>query len=266
MAAESSRSRRERAEQMRKEKERQDKRRRTLITAAVVAAVLIVIAGAGFAVKSVMDDSAGDEVRTPKGLTKDGGVLVTAEDLGGTAQPDPVKLTIFEDLQCPVCKAFEETSGGWIDEQVAAGAIEVEYRPVAFLNEFSGAALAASMCVFEEAGAKGWVDYTRTVYQNQPDETSTDVDEDQLVEWADQVGAGAATDCIKGRPFREWAGNPPGSTSEVTDEAFASKDSEGQQVSGTPTVWVDGTAVTGSGGNIPTPADLEAAVTAAKAG
>ena len=181
MASESSRGRRERAEQMRKEKERQDKRRRTLITAAVVAAVLVVIAGAGFAVKSVMDDSAGDEVRTPKGLTKDGGVMVTAEDLGGTAQPDPVKVTIFEDLQCPVCKAFEETSGGWVDEQVAAGAIEVEYRPVAFLNEFSAAALAASMCVFEDAGAKGWVDYTRTVYQNQPDESSTDVDEDHPV-------------------------------------------------------------------------------------
>ncbi|MGH1565122.1 DsbA family protein [Mumia sp. DW29H23] len=266
MATDDKRNRRERAEAMRKERERQDKRRRNIITAAVVAVVLVVIAGAGFAVKSAVDDSAGDPARTPKGLTEDNGILLSATDVGGTAAPDPVKVTIFEDLQCPVCKAFEQTSGDWLDQQVAAGAIEIEYRPVAFLTEFSAESLAASMCVYEEAGAKGWRDYARTVFENQPSESGPGVDNAQLVDWAKEVGVDAAADCIEGRPFRDWAGDPPGDYSKVTEEAFASKDSEGTQVSGTPTVWVDGTAVTGSGGNIPTPQDLATAVAAAKAG
>ncbi|MGH1565123.1 DsbA family protein [Mumia sp. DW29H23] len=260
------RARRERAEQMRKERERQEKRRRNVITAAVVAVVLVVIAGAGFAVKAAVDNSADDPARTPEGLTEDGGIALTATDVGGTAAADPVKVTLFEDFACPHCKAFEEEAGSWIDEQVAAGAIDVEFRPVAFLTDFSGDAMGSALCVFEDAGAKAYRDYSELVFANQPTEGGN-LDEKDFVDMAEQAGATGAADCIKGRPFRDFADL----NGEATKAAFDQEDSEGNKLSGTPTVWVNGTTLNGpedADGNptVPGLADLQKAVEAAKAG
>ena len=256
------RSRRERAEQMRKERERQDKRRRNLITAAIVVVVIAVIAGAGFAVKAAVDNSADAPTRTPDGITDTGGVNLTATDLGGTAAEDPVKVTIFEDFACPHCKSFEETTGQVLDQQVASGAIDVEYRPVAFLNEFSDDAMAAAMCVFEEDGAKTFRDYAKLLFANQPQGGS--LSEKEFRDLAEEAGASeAATKCITGRPFREW-------TEEQTEKAFEQPDSDGKKLSGTPTVWVDGKAVNGpedAEGNpsVPGTEDIMAAIEEAKA-
>lgn len=265
MAADDKNSRRERAEQMRKTREREEKRRRNLITAAVVAVVLVVIAVAGFAVTKVARDNAPAEARTPSGLTKDSGVLLTAKDFGGTAKPDAVRLTIFEDLQCPVCKAFEAQSGAWLNDQVKQGNIEIEYRPIAFISEFSSKALAASMCVFESDGAAKWREYAQTVFTNQPAEGSAGVADAQFTQWAGTVGATDADSCIKKEPFREWAGNAPDDLSPVTENAFSSKDSSGTKFLGTPTVWVEGRAVDKLGSG-PTPEQLATAIDRARRG
>ncbi|QMW65250.1 thioredoxin domain-containing protein [Mumia sp. ZJ1417] len=257
------RARRERAEQMRKDRERQAKRRRNLITVAIVAVVLVVIAGAGFAVKAAVDNSADSPTRTPDGITDTGGVNLTATDLGGTAAEDPVKVTIFEDFACPHCKSFEETTGQVLDQQVAAGAIDVEYRPVAFLNEFSNDAMAAAMCVFEEDGAKVFRDYAKLLFANQPQGGS--LSDKEFRDLAEEAGASkAATDCITGRPFRDW-------TEEQTEKAFDQPDSEGNKLSGTPTVWVNGTTVNGPEGpdgtpGVPGTEEVLAAIEEAKAG
>lgn len=257
------RARRERAEQMRKERERQEKRRRNLITVAIVAVVLVVIAGAGFAVKAAVDNSADAPTRTPSGLTDEGGVNLTATDLGGTAAEDPVKVTVFEDFACPHCKTFEETTGPVLDQQVANGAIDVEYRPVAFLSDFSNDAMGAAMCVFEEDGAKTFRDYAKLLFANQPQGSS--LSEKEFRDLAEEAGASeAAIDCITGRPFRDW-------TDEQTEKAFDQPDSEGKKLSGTPTVWVDGKTVNGpddAEGNpsVPGTEDILKAIEAANAG
>lgn len=256
------RARRERAEQMRTERERKDKRRRTLITAAIVAVVLVVIGGAGFAVKSAVDNSADEPTRAPGGLTDDGGVVLTATDLGGSAASDPVKVTVFEDFACPHCKTFEDETGDWIDEQVAAGAIDVEFRPVAFLSDFSHDTMGAAMCVFEEGGSKAYRDFAKLAFASQPTEGSG-LDEKDYVDMAEQAGAPGAATCIKGRPFRDW-------TDPATKASFDQPDSEGEKLSGTPTVWVDGATVNGPEGSdgkptVPGLADIQKAVAAAKA-
>ncbi|KAA1418121.1 thioredoxin domain-containing protein [Mumia zhuanghuii] len=259
------RERRERAAELRKERERQEKRRRNIITAAVVAAVLVVIAVAGVAVKSAVDNAAGDPVRTPKGLTEDNGVVLSATDLGGTANPEAVKVTIFEDFACPHCKSFETEAGAWIDEQVKAGTIEAEFRPIAFLTQFSSDALGASMCVFEESGSAAYRDFAEQVFANQPSEGG-DVATSAFVEMAENAGAEGAKECVEGRPFRDWAEvqGPP------TEAAFENPDADGNKLSGTPTIWVDGVTVNGPevDGQPTTPglADIQAAVEAAQAG
>jgi protein-disulfide isomerase len=258
------RARKERAEQMRKEREAKEKRRRGAITAAVVVVVLLVIAGAGYAVKAAMDNSADDPTRSPKGLTADNGVSLTATDLGGTAKPDAVKVTMFEDFACPHCKSFEEEAGSWIDEQVKAGAIDVEFRPVSFISgDFSPQAMGSAMCVFEEGGSKAYRDYAEQLFANQPTE-GDNIDEADFVDMAKDVGAPGAADCIKGKPFRDWV-------DESTKKIFDQPDSEGKKLSGTPTVWVDGVTLEGPDGpdGKPTPpglTDLQNAVQDAQAG
>ncbi|KHL19538.1 UNVERIFIED_CONTAM: hypothetical protein LK11_01195 [Mumia flava] len=234
------RARQARAEQMRKERERQEKRRRNIITAVIVVAVVAVIAGAGFAVKTAIDNNADVATRAPEGLTDGNGVLYTAEDAGGTAGGDPVQVTLFEDFACPHCKSFEASTGVWLDEQVAAGTIEVEFRPVSFLTEYSSDALAASMCVFEEGGAEAYRTFATLAYENQPAEGGN-LDASDFVQFAEESGTPEAADCIRGRPFRDWA-SPEG---EATKQAFEDEDSEGNTLSGTPTVWVEGTTVNG---------------------
>ncbi|KHL15605.1 UNVERIFIED_CONTAM: hypothetical protein LK11_20695, partial [Mumia flava] len=231
------RARQARAEQMRKERERQEKRRRNIITAVIVVAVVAVIAGAGFAVKTAIDNNADVATRAPEGLTDGNGVLYTAEDAGGsggssdaggTAGGDPVQVTLFEDFACPHCKSFEASTGVWLDEQVAAGTIEVEFRPVSFLpGDFSPDAMAASMCVFEEAGARAYREFSALAYEGQPVESDT-VDTTTYVDWADEAGAPGTADCIRGRPFRDWV-------TEATEQVFAQPDREGTKLSGTPT-------------------------------
>ncbi|KHL15606.1 UNVERIFIED_CONTAM: hypothetical protein LK11_20700 [Mumia flava] len=116
--------------------------------------------------------------------------------------------------------------------------------------------MAASMCVFEEAGARAYREFSALAYEGQPVESDT-VDTTTYVDWADEAGAPGTADCIRGRPFRDWV-------TEATEQVFAQPDREGTKLSGTPTVWVDGTTLQGVAGAYPTTEELAAAVAGAQ--
>src|ERR1700691_4972214 len=59
--------------------------------------------------------------------TPDGGVLVGSE---GARR----RLVVFEDLQCPYCREFEEVSGDLLRREVSAGSVAIEYRIRSFLG------------------------------------------------------------------------------------------------------------------------------------
>jgi len=250
-----------RAEQMRKDRERADKRQRNIVTLGIVIAVVALIALGAYAVNSASNDrERSDTVVPPKGATKDFGVVYTPKDAGGKAAKDPVRVVIYEDMQCPICQRFEATNGSYLAQAVKAGQIELEYRFVAFLddlgaspNEYSRRASNAVLCARETSGPKAFKTLHDLLYANQPEEKTLGPTDNLLVDSA--VSAGAKKDavgpCILKGKFIPWIEKSTASMQKA-------------KVTGTPTVRVDGKTIQGAGGAVPSYLDIQKAVIAAK--
>src|SRR3954451_5913666 len=175
---------------MRLEREKGDRRQRNLISVAIVVVVVVLIAVGGYAIKNAGGDD--QPVVVPSGVNKDFGFDYSAVDAGGTAGPKPVTVVLYEDFQCPNCKAFEEASGSFLDDQVKAGKITLQYRPFAFLDSsandnYSTRAAAAGMCVYDKGGAAAFKKFHDLLYANQPPEGGSGLPASTLTGFADQA-------------------------------------------------------------------------------
>ena len=206
--------------------ERAERKRQMLVVGGVVVALVLIVV-VGYLVTSGRDSTGETPEATPNGVTDSYAVVVGDESA-------PKTITLFEDLQCPVCKAFQDATGDQVDKAVADGKVKVEYRMIAILDgasttEYSSRALNALMVVLDTSGQDAYLEYQRLLYENQPAEGSAGLTDDQLIEYA--VQAGADEDAVRGpiedRVFQQWIDN-------ATDQA--SKDG----VHGTPTVLIDG--------------------------
>jgi protein-disulfide isomerase len=245
--------RQSRAARMRRDRERADVRRTRMITGGIVAVVVALIVAAGVAIFAAQRDTG----QRPDGVTSNSGYLVTADGLESTQASDeliPVKVVIYEDFQCPICRQFESAAAGYIDQQVKYNAITVEYRPIAILNrfsttEYSTRSAAAAACVFDDAGIEAFYKYHSLLFENQPEENSPGLSDSELATLAEQAGADSASSCIEGDDYEGWV-------SEATDQASQ------HNVNGTPVVLVDGKEVTDGKGGPPHLEDLIDAVIA----
>ncbi|NRQ51134.1 DsbA family protein [Aeromicrobium stalagmiti] len=249
-----------RAEQMRKEREKADRKQRNLITVGIVVVVVALIALAGFGYQSMKKDKEiATELTTPQNVNKDYGILYTPEVATGKApasDADPVKVTLYEDFLCPGCGALEQTAGSFLSDQVAAGEIQIEYRPYAFLvnqstNEYSQRAWNAAACVNDKGGPKAFKAFHDILFANQPQEGGAGPENSQLIEWAKEAGVTGVDACINKQTFTPW----------IEDALSQGKD---DGVSGTPTMRIDGKDVSGEGNTIPQQADIQKAIDAAK--
>lgn len=253
-----------RAEQMRKEREKADKRQRNLITVAIVVIVIGLIAAAGWAVKTTSDQNAAEtKAVTPPGSTKDYGVVYTPEDAGASAEaleenPEPVKVVLYEDLQCPVCRDFEAAYAADFEELVKSGEISIEYRLLNFLernsaNEYSTRAGSAALCAYTEGDPQKFVDTLTDLYANQPAEGPgvAGPSNQELLTRLNDNGVEGADSCVLGTKYGKWL-----------DKATEQMQSQG--VSGTPSVFVDGKQVEGEGGGVPQLDAIKAAIEKAK--
>lgn len=249
-----------RAEQMRKEREKADRRQRNVITIAIVVIVVALVAVGGYAIKTTSDaNERVSDVITPKGATDDFGVTYTAADAGGEPADGAVEVVIYEDFQCPVCKAFEQVNGPFLQDAAAKGDISIEYRIVNFLdrasgNEYSSRAGSAALCAFDAGGGEAYKKTSDLLYANQPEEGTPGPEDPALVDTLKQVGVTgkAAESCVVTGKFIPW----------LDEATVASRDAE---ISGTPTVRVDGKTVTGANEGVPQIPDLQKAIAAAKA-
>lgn len=244
-----------RAEQMRKERERADKRQRNVITIAIVAVVVVLVGVAAYGIKQTSDDNKDESnVVQPANTTDDYGVAYTPEVAGATV-PDgaePVEVELYEDFQCPACEAFEAVSGGFLKEQVEAGAISLVYKPYSFLdrasrNEYSSRATNVAMCVLGEAGVEKYVEFHDYLYANQPAEGTAGPEDDELIDAAADLGVTGIDACVDQGRHLKWI--------EEAKEAAT----EDRDVSGTPTVYI-----AGEESEARTPDELRAAIEAAR--
>lgn len=223
--------------------ERSQHRRRRSVAAALAVVVLLLVVGVGALVQAGRDGSTATAA-APRGTTGTAGQSIPV----GRPQA-PVTVAVYEDFQCPACKAFEQSTGATLTSLVDQGKVRVDYRPIAILDRFSSTeystrALSAAGCVVDQA-PNAYTAFHDALFAEQPAENSAGLTDARLAEVATRAGAPAAASCITDRRFTGWAGR-------VTDQS--SKD----QVTGTPTVLVAGKALDDT-----SPQGLQAAVAAA---
>lgn len=224
---EARRARTERARAEAEERRKKARRKEQLTRFGLIAGVLVLVVGGYFLVTNLGSDKPDTP---PAGASDDYGLVVGEADA-------PKEIVIYEDFLCPFCGQLEQTVGDQLDAAVEAGEVNVEYRPLPFLeriSDYSPEAANAFAVVLDESGPDVAKAFHDLLFDNQPAESGPFPDDDQLVEWA--VEAGAEEDAVR-----------PG----IEDMAFegwveAAGDAASQAgVNSTPTVLVDGETVEG---------------------
>jgi protein-disulfide isomerase len=157
--------------------------RNLLIAAAGAVAVVAVLIVVSVVVSGGNDD--GTTTTTGGGTTTlFAGIPQKGAELG--SQTAPVTMIQFEDLQCPICRAYQEDGfSGVVDEYVRPGKVKLRFAGLAFLGQDSEKALRYALA----AGNQGklWP-YVAALYANQGDENSGWVTDDLLERLANENG------------------------------------------------------------------------------
>ena len=138
-------------------------------------------------------------------------------------------VAVFVDFQCPICASFEEQYGEQLEAAAADGRITLEYHPIAILDrysqgtEYSSRSAGAAFCV-AESNPDLYLDYSKTLFDNQPAENSAGLTTDQLADFASLVGADDAVSCITDETYRK----------------FGAAQAKAHEIGGTPTIEVNG--------------------------
>lgn len=269
---------REKARIMREAEQKKRRRNRFIVQGSVGLAILIVAAIVVVIVVQVTKPVPPANTAGPANMISDGIVLTgTTKNVttgaianGGVDTPTDqatlkakVHITIYEDLQCPICNDFEsggDPASGQIDTgndtQLAAwldaGLVDVEIHPISFLdsssngNKYSTRAANAMACVANYAPADFFA-VNKALYQNQPAENGSGKTDDQIISVVQGVGATDTTiaDCIRNQTYVGWvsaatarvmgpdANTNPASPLPNTTPSIA-------KITGTPTVIVNG--------------------------
>ncbi|GAB3688497.1 DsbA family protein [Angustibacter aerolatus] len=229
---------------------RAERRRRLGIVVGAVAAVVVVVLGVTLLVQrsqgsGTPTQTAAQQAAAPRSTSGAANAVVTT----GRATA-PVTVTLYEDFQCPACRAFETTTGPTLQQLVDAGTVKVEYHPIAFLDRasstrYSSRALNAAACLVDRDPSRFEALHDE-LFAQQPEEGSAGLPDSTLVSLTAKAGVSGLQQCIEQQQFAGWVAR-------VTDQS--SKDGVNQ----TPTVLVAGKELADR-----TPAGLTAAVRAAQ--
>ena len=205
---------------------RAERRRRSLL-GGVVAGLVVLVALVVVVVVQTQRTTTSASAATPPNTT--GGTEIVV----GSASA-PVTVDLYEDFQCPNCKAFEAESGSTLAQLIAAGTVQAHYHGMAFLDtsandKYSTRALNAAAAVVAAGGPTAFQTFHDLLFAHQPAEGGSGLTDAQLVQYATQAGATGSTveQAIKKLTYGDWV---------KTSTDQASKDG----VTGTPTVLVAG--------------------------
>lgn len=143
-----------------------------------------------------------------------------------SAKGQPVQVVVYLDFLCSYCADFEKQVGPGLKELRDEGKVTVEYRPLAYLDDYSFSAAASAACVASASPGK-YTAFMQTLFANQPDENSNGLDDAALAKLAAGAGAGNISDCINAGTYETYADY-------VSALAWA------HGITGTSTVFMDG--------------------------
>ena len=163
------------------------KRRRIIAVIVGVVVVAAIILAVILGINHKSDGSASSTQITPPSATKTGVY---------TLNPDKVKkgaptVTVYQDYQCPKCKAVEDALGKQLNELSTRGEIRLQYHTMTFLDqriEGENSQRAAMAAAAADVVGK-YEAYHDAVYSHQPKEEGAGYTDDQLrKEFASEAG------------------------------------------------------------------------------
>jgi protein-disulfide isomerase len=209
------------------------KERRT--TVIIIAASLIVIAAFAGVVYFIVNSAkvpALPDAHAPAPADENGGIPVGTTGIAGQDVPSgTVRLDLYIDLMCPVCNQFEQINADDITSMREAGEIAVYYHPISILDRVSSGTnystrAANAVAVVADQDPEHFLDFIAALYDNQPEENSTGLDDATIASIAVGVGVPSdVADSFKDGEFTKWV-------TSATDQASQ----DGMQ--GTPTLRV----------------------------
>ncbi|MEW1808357.1 thioredoxin domain-containing protein [Pseudarthrobacter sp. NPDC080039] len=275
---------REKARLIREAQAKKDKRNKLMIGWGIVVAVIAILVVVGLVVAGNIQRNApvADQGPTPANANVHGGVTLLANTAVAKTEPatvdaaslgdapktppaevvapgaeaeagKPVKVVLYVDFICPVCKNFETQYNDQLTTLRNDGKITVEYRPLGFLDSrsttnYSSRAANAAACVANTAPEK-YADYFNALYAQQPAEGSAGLSDNDLKKMASDMGVNIGS-CVDDKTYRPYV-------------KYATKEAAAIGVSGTPTVFVDGKQWgKGDSAQTPFPDFLKAAIAA----
>ncbi|GAA3493143.1 DsbA family protein [Streptomyces prasinosporus] len=236
-------------ERLRAEREREAKRakaKRQVIVACSVVGVLAIAGGIGYAVvqgnqPGYWEAAQDDKLVKPANSSGENGTTVVI------GKSDAKKtLELYEDPRCPICATFEQSVGKTIEKDVEDGKYKIRFVGASFLDrnltgEGSKNALSALGAALN-VGPEAFLAYKSALYSAEyhPEESEDKFKDDSyLIEVANTVDALKGNKRfqadVKDGTYDKWALE----MSETFDES---------DVSGTPTLMMDGKKLTGSDG------------------
>ena len=164
---------------------RPDPRKRNLLIAGAGAVAVVAI----LVVVSVVVAGGGDSgTTTTSGASSSAlfaGIPQSGTELGSKSAP--VTFIQFEDLQCPICRSYQEDGfSGIVQDYVRTGKVRLRFAGVAFLGQDSEKALRYALAAANQG--KLW-QYVAALYANQGEENSGWVTDDLLEQLAGQAQA-----------------------------------------------------------------------------
>jgi protein-disulfide isomerase len=206
---------RAKAREMREAQKRNASRRKLIVLLAVIVSVAVIGAGIFFAIANETAKPSAT-VAVPANMSFDGGIKI-GKDLkvinDPTVQADVPNIIVYEDLQCPNCRDFENPNSQQLREWVASGKYTLQIHPITFLdgnspNAYSSRAASAMMCVANSAPDK-FFDYNSVLFANQPEEGTMGHSDNALAALAEKAGVtdSATLDCIMSARYQAYAIN-----------------------------------------------------------
>ncbi len=191
---------------------------------------LVVVTGVVFSIMS-SSTKANESFDALKGYTLGEPVAATLDSAAGSGlvlNPGaPVRIDVWEDAQCPVCRVFEESIGAYLDSSVRTKKATVVYHILSFLGPESIRAANAMMCAADEGH---YLDYQKSLYIVQPAlENSGFFSNENLVKIGETIG-------VKSERFSECV--TKGSKLDLVKTHADSM--QAYNVQGTPTVFING--------------------------
>ena len=154
----------------------------------------------------------------------------------------PDELATYIDFMCPICNQFEQLYGETISGLIDDGSITLSIHPISILDrssqgtKYSTRAANAMYCV-AVSDAEASLPFMQAMYKNQPQEGSTGLTDQQILDIAKGVGVTDIDHCVNSGTYSDY----------VTAMTEKTPVKPGASGIGTPTVLLNGEFVTLTG-------------------